>query len=339
MRAAALVVFLAIGTACAPRETAAPAPPSPARNLVIVTIDTLRADRVGAYGNTSCRDPQHRSPRARRRDGRSTPRCTCRSRVHRTSRCSRVSTRPSTASATTCRRRSRRKCRCSRRSCNSEDFKPARSCRRSCCPSSLVSAADSGITRIVSRSGGRRAFPEHDSEARRPDDRGSDGLAGAARRRERRFAWVHLYDPHDPYEPPEPYASRYADRPYDGEVAWSDDLVGRLDAALAAAGLRDDTLLIVTSDHGEGLEEHGEASTGSSCTKRRCACRSSRGARDHAGDTSRPRGANRRCAADRARSAGPRRCDARRLRPLAETGAPRRARWTTSRCLPNRSRR
>jgi arylsulfatase A-like enzyme/tetratricopeptide (TPR) repeat protein len=75
----------------------------------------------------------------------------------------------------------------------------------------------------------------------------------------RRFAWVHLYDPHDPYEPPEPYASRYAGRPYDGEVAWSDELVGRLDAALAAAGLRDDTLLVVTSDHGEGLDEHGEA--------------------------------------------------------------------------------
>ena len=34
-----------------------------------------------------------------------------------------------------------------------------------------------------------------------------------------RFAWVHLYDPHDPYEPPEPYAARYAGRPYDGEVA------------------------------------------------------------------------------------------------------------------------
>ena len=81
------------------------------------------------------------------------------------------------------------------------------------------------------------------------------GAAGA----ERRFAWVHLYDPHDPYEPPEPYATKYAGRPYDGEVAWSDELVGRLDAALASAKLRDDTLFIVTSDHGEGLDEHKEA--------------------------------------------------------------------------------
>jgi arylsulfatase A-like enzyme/Flp pilus assembly protein TadD len=74
----------------------------------------------------------------------------------------------------------------------------------------------------------------------------------------RLFAWVHLYDPHDPYEPPEPYRTRYPDRPYDGEVAWSDELVGRLDEALGRLGLREDTLLVVTSDHGEGLDEHRE---------------------------------------------------------------------------------
>ena len=73
------------------------------------------------------------------------------------------------------------------------------------------------------------------------------------------FVWLHLYDPHDPYEPPAPYAARYADRPYDGEVAWSDELVGRVDAALARLGLAAETLLVVTSDHGEGLGDHGEA--------------------------------------------------------------------------------
>jgi arylsulfatase A-like enzyme len=74
----------------------------------------------------------------------------------------------------------------------------------------------------------------------------------------RTFVWVHLYDPHAPYEPPEPYASRYADRPYDGEVAWSDELIGRLDAALTRLGIRDGTLMALTSDHGEALGEHGE---------------------------------------------------------------------------------
>jgi choline-sulfatase len=72
------------------------------------------------------------------------------------------------------------------------------------------------------------------------------------------FMWVHVYDPHAPYEPPEPYASRYAERPYDGEVAWSDDLVGRIDAALTRLGIRDQSLVVVTSDHGEALGAHGE---------------------------------------------------------------------------------
>lgn len=80
------------------------------------------------------------------------------------------------------------------------------------------------------------------------DQRGADRL----------FLFVHLYEPHDPYEPPEPYASRYKDRLYDGEVAYADALVGRLDEALERLGLAPDTLLVVTSDHGEGLGEHDE---------------------------------------------------------------------------------
>ena len=51
-----------------------------------------------------------------------------------------------------------------------------------------------------------------------------EGVGKASAPAPRIFLWLHLYDPHDPYEPPEPYASRYAGRPYDGEVAWSDEL-------------------------------------------------------------------------------------------------------------------
>jgi choline-sulfatase len=72
------------------------------------------------------------------------------------------------------------------------------------------------------------------------------------------FAWVHLYDVHAPYVPPGRYAAEYAGRPYDGTVAWSDELVGRLVAALRDSGTLDNTLLIVTSDHREALGEHGE---------------------------------------------------------------------------------
>jgi arylsulfatase A-like enzyme/Tfp pilus assembly protein PilF len=70
--------------------------------------------------------------------------------------------------------------------------------------------------------------------------------------------WLHLYEPHDPYEPPEPFASRYRDRPYDGEVAYTDTLVGQLDDSLERLGLKSQTLLAVASDHGEGLGDHQE---------------------------------------------------------------------------------
>ena len=72
------------------------------------------------------------------------------------------------------------------------------------------------------------------------------------------FAWVHLFDPHAPYEAPAPYGKRHARSPYDGEVAYADAQLGRVLAWLDEKGLRSRTLVVVTSDHGEGLGEHGE---------------------------------------------------------------------------------
>lgn len=72
------------------------------------------------------------------------------------------------------------------------------------------------------------------------------------------FAWAHLYDPHAPYTPPEPLASEFAGRPYDGEMAFVDRQVGRLIEGLRARGTLDRTLVAVISDHGESLGEHGE---------------------------------------------------------------------------------
>ena len=76
--------------------------------------------------------------------------------------------------------------------------------------------------------------------------------------REPFFLWIHLYDPHDPYDPPAPYAARYAKAPYDGEVAYVDASVGNLLAALRAKGLYDGALIAVMADHGEAFGEHGE---------------------------------------------------------------------------------
>jgi arylsulfatase A-like enzyme/Tfp pilus assembly protein PilF len=76
------------------------------------------------------------------------------------------------------------------------------------------------------------------------------------------FAWLHLYDAHSPYRSPEPYRSRHAGHPYDGAIAFDDAQVGRVLDALRRKGLYDQTLVIVTSDHGESLGEHGEAEHG-----------------------------------------------------------------------------
>ncbi|RMH62073.1 MAG: tetratricopeptide repeat protein, partial [Bacteroidetes bacterium] len=76
------------------------------------------------------------------------------------------------------------------------------------------------------------------------------------------FMWVHLYDPHSPTTPPEPYASEYAELPYDGEIAFVDEQVGRLLFELDKLGLTDNTLVVVVGDHGEGLGQHKEWSHG-----------------------------------------------------------------------------
>lgn len=76
------------------------------------------------------------------------------------------------------------------------------------------------------------------------------------------FLWMHLYDPHYPYRPPAPYDEQYKDRLYDGEIAFADSQVGRLISFLKAKGLYGNTLIVLTGDHGESLGEHGEKTHG-----------------------------------------------------------------------------
>ncbi len=76
------------------------------------------------------------------------------------------------------------------------------------------------------------------------------------------FLFLHLYEPHAPYKPPEPFASRYASAPYDGEIAAADAAVGSFVAYLKRAGLYDRAILVFLSDHGEGLGDHGEEEHG-----------------------------------------------------------------------------
>lgn len=76
------------------------------------------------------------------------------------------------------------------------------------------------------------------------------------------FCWVHLWDPHTPYFPPEPYLKRFPNDPYTAEVAYVDDQLGRLFTFLIETKQMAETLIIFTADHGESLGEHGELTHG-----------------------------------------------------------------------------
>lgn len=84
-----------------------------------------------------------------------------------------------------------------------------------------------------------------------------DAQAGA-----RSFLWVHVYDPHFPYEPREPFASRHAGDPYHGEVSAADEALRPLLEPLIGAGARSRSLVVLTADHGEALGEHEEMTHG-----------------------------------------------------------------------------
>ena len=76
------------------------------------------------------------------------------------------------------------------------------------------------------------------------------------------FLFLHYYDPHDDYDPPEPFATRFPDDLYSGEIAFTDSLVGKVLDKLDELGVDESTVIVVTGDHGEMLGEHGELTHG-----------------------------------------------------------------------------
>ncbi|MCX6551345.1 MAG: sulfatase, partial [Acidobacteria bacterium] len=79
---------------------------------------------------------------------------------------------------------------------------------------------------------------------------------------QRFFAWLHFYDPHFPYASPEPFKSRYEDHPYSGAIAFTDAQVARVMAFLEQNKLLERTIIVVMGDHGEGLNQHSEGTHG-----------------------------------------------------------------------------
>lgn len=140
-----------------------------------------------------------------------------------------------------------------------------------------VSGAAVSAYVLRSDTGMDQGFALYDSNVRVKlnDPMGSSQRAGAETA-ERAIAWVrgaahgarpffvflHLYEPHSPYTPPEPYASRYRDHPYDGEIATADAVVGTFLGQLKRLGVYDNAVVVLLSDHGEGLGDHGEQEHG-----------------------------------------------------------------------------
>ena len=79
------------------------------------------------------------------------------------------------------------------------------------------------------------------------------------------FSWIHCYDPHMPYEAPSPFKEAYADNPYFGEIAYTDLQIGRLVNHLKQKGLLENTIIIITGDHGDSFGEHDEITHGLFC--------------------------------------------------------------------------
>lgn len=243
-RALFLGVALAV-TACA-RPPAAPPPPV-LKNVLIVTIDTLRADRLGVYGATNVATP---NLDRLAREGAWAPQAD----VHV------PLTRPSHVSLFTGRYPAEHGVRdnvapplAADVPLLSERFQRA----------GFATAAFIASVVLEKQSGLARGFDQYFDQLppgtdRRPGDQVVAEAIDWMKGKPKSFAWVHLYDPHAPYVPPGRYATEYADRPYDGTVAWCDELIGRLVEALKQAGVLDNTLVIVTSDHGEALGQHGE---------------------------------------------------------------------------------
>jgi len=105
----------------------------------------------------------------------------------------------------------------------------------------------------------RRGEDNYHSLERRGEEVLSRAITWISKRRAAPFfLWIHLYDPHDPYTPPEPYRTRYAAQPYDGEIAYTDSIVGKLIAELKTRSVLDESVVVVVGDHGEAFGEHGE---------------------------------------------------------------------------------
>jgi arylsulfatase A-like enzyme/Tfp pilus assembly protein PilF len=116
---------------------------------------------------------------------------------------------------------------------------------------------DQGFEVYDDDTGGTR-LDEFDVVERTADQVVDPAIDWIAAQKQKWFCWVHVFDPHDPYTPPEPFLTEYRDDPYSGEVAFVDAQLGRLFDSLEKGGSLAKTIVIVTADHGEAFGEKDE---------------------------------------------------------------------------------
>ena len=242
-----IVILLACLLACAACSRR-PAHP----NVLLITLDTTRADHLGAYGNRRARTPN-------------LDRLAAAGVLFERAITAAPLTLPAHASLLTGRYPFAHGVR------NNGSFTLGESM-----PTLATALHDAGYrtAAFVSafvldhRYGLARGFDRYDDRLEL-ERRGGDTIAAAgawlaetARDPRPFFLWVHLYDPHDPYDPPPPFATAFHDSPYDGEIAYDDQQIGELLARLHAIGADGSLLVAAAGDHGESLGEHGEATHG-----------------------------------------------------------------------------
>ncbi len=248
-----LVALLLFGAAAPPTAAAATKP-----NILLITIDTLRADHLGCYGYTDVKTPVIDALAGRgvlfSRAFAHTP-----------------ETLPSHTNILLGLTPNAHGVHDNSNFIVREDFPTLAEWFKA---RGYATGAFVGAFPLDSRFGLTRGFDVYDDNygSQGPMDlvfveRKADVVVGKALEwlRERRgpwFLWVHCFDPHQPYDPPEPFKSRYAEKPYDGEIAFVDSQLERLFAYLRERGLENDTAVVLTADHGESLGEHGESSHG-----------------------------------------------------------------------------
>lgn len=246
---AALVVLLA----AAPLAAAEAKP-----NVLLITVDTLRADRLGCYGSTAVRTPAIDALAARgtlfTRAFAHTP-----------------STLPSHANILLGLTPNAHGVHDNSNFIVRDDFLTMAEWLKA---QGYATGAFVGAFPLDSRFGLVQGFDVYDDNygSQGPTDmtfveRKADAVVGKAvewldGRPGPWFLWVHVFDPHQPYEPPEPFRSQYPGNPYNAEIAYADSGLGRLLGLLKERGLEDRTAVIFTADHGESLGEHGESTHG-----------------------------------------------------------------------------